>query len=458
MMLMTRSFGLLLLVAELFSTVLLFYPTLSHRRLSGLRWAGCVLIMTAVVLFLSWRKDRLLSGVDQGIFNESLFFLSYLATMISEILIFALFTVSICFIFRVRLFQAAFIACASYAVRNLARCFFALWHLNTSEVRTRTFSLLTLQKPESIAAFVLIYVAVYALCWFVFFRRYHSGDEAYFSRGIMGLLLVIILMNSVLGAVNEPHDSQDAAELYNFILVARIFLAVTGLTVQFFALTWVKMRFQRTQMEHMLETQKAQYDIARRSIDTVNINAHDLRHQIHMILEAVKTSGDLGSVENELGEMSRMIDEVDSSYHTGNRAMDVVLTEKARVCRSRSISFSAIAQGDALAFMSDVDLYTLLGNVLDNAIEAAEKIPNPEERILSLQIRREGGMTLVHEQNAFAVEPRFVNGLPRTSKQDQAFHGFGVKSIAQTAEKYGGVVKMHVEDHTFHVDVLFAGT
>ena len=447
-----RTIGLQLFTVELITATLLFFRQLEKRKL----WWLLLLIGLALLIGLTFPlvilKDHLLTPLDTAQYSDQFFALTYGLGIASELIMFAAYIGVIWKTFAISGHQALFIGCAAYSARNIARCAFTLYQLLTGTLAP--FSMTALLADGSIFVFLILYAAVYTGCYFVFFRRYQSGDENFLNSRILSILLALILANMVLSAVNAPRNSSEALALYHFTVISRILLCVMGLVMQFVVLDTVKLRFQQSQMEHLISTQKEHYEIAKKSIDTVNINAHDLKHQIALINAAIRETGNSGQIENELDHMQRMIEMVDTAYRTGNKALDVTLTEKARICRLKEISFSAIADGTALGFMMDVDIYTLLGNALDNGIEAAEQIPSPEGRVISVSLRKIQGMVSLHVENTFDQPPKFENGLPQTRKRDKDFHGFGVKSIVRVTEKYGGNMKMHVENALFCLDVL----
>ena len=107
-----------------------------------------------------------------------------------------------------------------------------------------------------------------------------------------------------------------------------------------------------------------------------------------------------------------------------------------------------MADGQLLSFMDAVELYTLFGNALDNAIEAS--LPLPEsERMIDLQVQQKAGLILIRVTNRFAGTMEAGAELPKTSKADQDWHGFGLKSIRAVAEKYGGLMNLRGEDGVF---------
>jgi len=104
--------------------------------------------------------------------------------------------------------------------------------------------------------------------------------------------------------------------------------------------------------------------------------------------------------------------------------------------------------------MSDMDLSTLFGNALDNAIESVEKIEDKEKRLINLAVSRDRGFVRIRLENCCEEMPEFQNGLPKTTKKDKAYHGFGVQSIRDIAERYEGSVTMNAENGWFELRIL----
>ena len=80
----------------------------------------------------------------------------------------------------------------------------------------------------------------------------------------------------------------------------------------------------------------------------------------------------------------------------------------------------------------------------------------PEDRrVVSLTTKQSGKLFSVSLRNFYDGEVRLANGLPVTTKSDSGYHGFGVKSIKEIAERYGGDVSVVAEDGVFTLNVLF---
>lgn len=101
-----------------------------------------------------------------------------------------------------------------------------------------------------------------------------------------------------------------------------------------------------------------------------------------------------------------------------------------------------------------MDLCSLLGNSLDNAIESVEQLNDPEKKIINLRIVNKGQLVIYQVENYTDNSADFTD-LPQTTKQDKERHGFGLRSIRRIAEKYGGTMTVKNQHHWFRLTVLF---
>lgn len=200
----------------------------------------------------------------------------------------------------------------------------------------------------------------------------------------------------------------------------------------------------------LLWQQKEQYQISKETIDLINHKCHDLKHQVHAI-RAVK-----GEAEREayLKEIEDSVQIYDSIVHTGNEILDVILTEKSLFCKKYGIRISCVADGRLLSFMDPVDLYALLGNALDNAIEALKKISREKERAIDIMLYEKRSFLLLQIINPVEWEVNFKDGLPVSTKEENGYHGFGVKSMQHLAQKYGGFMTTEVKDGCFYLIIV----
>ncbi|MCR5397116.1 MAG: ATP-binding protein [Lachnospiraceae bacterium] len=202
--------------------------------------------------------------------------------------------------------------------------------------------------------------------------------------------------------------------------------------------------------EKLWNQKKMQYELSKDAMAVVNRNYHDIKHQI----AAVNAMTDEERRQEALQRMEENIGIYDSVVHTENELLDTVLTEKRLACGRKKITMSCICEGKSMLFMDGLDLYTLLGNALDNAIEAAEKVPE-SERYISVLIQKKLGMTIVEIRNPIAAAPTIKDGNLFTTKKDKDSHGYGVNSMKEIVKKYDGIFEYKANDKTFVVRMIF---
>ena len=160
----------------------------------------------------------------------------------------------------------------------------------------------------------------------------------------------------------------------------------------------------------------------------------------------------------QLEELEDAVMIYDSKVKTGNDILDTILTEKSLLCESRKTQLACVADGGALSFLDAVDLYTILGNALDNAIESVSRLSDPQQRTISLLIASKGDAVMIQTENPFDGNLVFDGDLPSSTKaQEPGFQGFGLKSIRYTAEKYHGFLRVEAEDGLFLLRVILQG-
>ena len=152
--------------------------------------------------------------------------------------------------------------------------------------------------------------------------------------------------------------------------------------------------------------------------------------------------------------MEREIRVYETQNKTGNQILDAVLTNKAMICQNKEIELKFIVDGGALSFMEDMDVSALFGNMLDNAIESAEKQREKQKCLIWLYVTKEKQFVRIRTENYCDEKIQFKNGMPVTTKKDRRLHGYGMKSIKSTVEKYHGSVVAAQENNWFELKIL----
>ena len=189
--------------------------------------------------------------------------------------------------------------------------------------------------------------------------------------------------------------------------------------------------------------------VSRATMDVINRKCHDLRHQI-----AALRHMDESQKEKSIGQLERAVMIYDSFPKSGNQDLDIILAEKSLLAEKQQTRVQCIVDGSKLSFLALEDMYSLFGNALDNAIEAASREPNEAKRIITLHAAARGNLYSIHMENPCGEQPLFMDGLPVTSKTDTDYHGYGMRSMRYLCEKYGGALTAAWEDGIFVLDML----
>lgn len=262
---------------------------------------------------------------------------------------------------------------------------------------------------------------------------------------VLAVTIIAVIMVYVTSMfVSYKGWSNEGYYIYSIISCLLLLLFQFGLLEQ------GKKKQEQENLQRMLAMEHEQHKMSQENILMINMKCHNLKHQI----AALRKTMDSEQMKSRLSDLERAVMIYDSEIKTGNAALDVVLTEKSLACESYGIKFSCVADGKALSFFEDEDIYTFFGNAMDNAIESVKLIDDVECRIISLSIFVKDKLLVIHIDNFCGNTPVFKNGLPITTKSDKNYHGFGVLSIKYIAEKYGGTFSAFVKDNQFKLNIL----
>lgn len=253
-------------------------------------------------------------------------------------------------------------------------------------------------------------------------------------------LCVIITLNTLFGGSGLDDNP--------FCRIALIATCCFAIVLQYSELKRNHLSVENRIIQQMLNAERSQYYISKETIDILNTKHHDLKHQINAIrsLCQAEQSAALREVENA-------IDVYNIVAKTGNEALDAVLTEKMLFCERHNVLMTYMVDQASLSFINILDLYSLFGNILDNAIENVMK-EDEDKRVITLQICQKNGFLSIHLENYCKEPPEFRNGLPQTTKRDKQNHGFGVKSVRYLVQRYQEHTVFQAEHEMFLLDIL----
>ncbi|MBW6471764.1 MAG: ATP-binding protein [Anaerolineaceae bacterium] len=293
---------------------------------------------------------------------------------------------------------------------------------------------------------VAIFFIIYTLFYLIFVRRFQHDNIAGVRSGhIIAFMFFASFFVYIFGLWTGRNEPQTLGS-YIFDL----FCCVLLLLLHFGMFERSKLEKENEIMIHLLHLEKEKHTLSAENIEIINMKYHDLIYQI----SELKLSTNSDKQKETINELEMATTIYGTSVKTDNEALDVLLSERSLFWSKHNINFTCIADGSKLNFMSPSDTYSIFGNALDNAIESVKKIDDEEKRIISLKVISKGNYVIINISNYFEHEIVFENGLPVTTKSDNLYHGYGIKSIKYLTEKYGGTMSIQSENDIFKLNII----
>lgn len=313
----------------------------------------------------------------------------------------------------------------------------------------------------------LVYYSFLAVCitltWFLFIRKItaklqtHKLNHKMLTVALLILGVTILLCSfedvffAKLSVIRE--NRFDNPVYYALRQTGNVFSVVCCVIVLLLASKSIVENELLQEVEYLkyaIRQSEKQYQISKDTIDMINVKCHDIKYKLNAFAAQQNLSPE---AVNELRESIAIYD---SRIETGNKLLNVLLSEKSLFCEQNGITLSCMMDGAKLDFMEVGDLYCLFGNIIDNALEAVKQIDDSARRVINLVVKTKDNLLLIQEENYFVGELQFAEGLPITTKGDMIYHGFGTKSIRMIVKKYTGELTTYVTDDIFHLSIIFS--
>ena len=209
--------------------------------------------------------------------------------------------------------------------------------------------------------------------------------------------------------------------------------------------------------EQQVKAMKKRLEEAENFYGSIRKVRHEMKNHMANI-QGLAEAGQYGEIEDYVRRMDETMQELEYKYVTGNPVTDVIINDKCRRAEKAGIRFDADFRygGEIPVF----DLGIILNNLLDNAIEACEKLEQGEG-FIRLMLKRKKQFLLLEVENSFdgAVPIRKGSLFPATTKQNVlpdivTEHGIGLENVRDVAGRYFGGVNIKVKRDVFHVTVM----
>lgn len=227
------------------------------------------------------------------------------------------------------------------------------------------------------------------------------------------------------------------------LLETLLFLVIEG-TLYFYkkGYEFQTEQFRRDLMEHQYEEIKGVY-----------MDMRGWRHDYHNHMQVMKAQlalGNLEEIQEYLNALEKELDHVDTLVKSGNLMTDAILNSKLTLARRQKIRINCNAKIPERISVEDVDLCVILGNLMDNALEACKQIAE-ENRFLRIYMKVNKSQLYFSIQNSAKEDPDFNEQNYITKKRGN--HGLGMKRVQTAVEKYQGYLNLANEPGIFAAEV-----
>jgi len=258
----------------------------------------------------------------------------------------------------------------------------------------------------------------------------------YWLLFLMSFSLMLICILALID-VGLPVENN---ERFNTIIICIILVMLVFYLMVYFFYYRICSFFADRNERNLLEYQNElieKYVLQKQESDKmIRIMNHDLKHHLLSWKVLLEDQGYQEALANVLEFEKTIADH--KMIDVENDVANTLLNQKFHAARERNIQFLVQGVFHKDISISQIDFFALLGNLLDNAIEAAEKVDRSDIRFARMFIKRNGRFLILEIENSYAEEPVMRNGVLVTQKKNRTMHGVGMLSINHVLSKYMG--------------------
>ena len=211
----------------------------------------------------------------------------------------------------------------------------------------------------------------------------------------------------------------------------------------------MEMLYQKSRIENM----NLQY------MNKMNLDNKAFLHDVNKFITIVANlieNGDNQELKDIVEHLGVRIQNMNKYNFCSHSVLNSILCERKYIAESKDILFNAKLGGNLkLDFIEDLDLISIVGNLLDNAIEAAERAENNRYVVCKIHIENNDHLLIMEFYNSYIVPPRKEKDQYISTKRESGCHGIGLHTVKKLVEKYAGIMQIEAGDQEFSVKLIF---
>ncbi|QQQ87347.1 GHKL domain-containing protein [Peptacetobacter hiranonis] len=278
-------------------------------------------------------------------------------------------------------------------------------------------------------------------------------NKIYVYASYIILVNSVFIMLKILVRFAEMHGPFQI-EQYLIIMEVVPQLAIIAITVTIYIVIEMKKeneeRIKEKQAYNRLETKNDYYEKVEESQNQIRRLYHDMNNHLYNIQMMNKSSEDASdyivSLQNELKEARK-------TRVSGNSLFDIIVDEKMNICKNKGIEFDIDVDSKNTGFIKNMDMSSILANILDNAIEACDKMTS-NKKYIKLTSMWADDMFIIICENSKENEVKKIGDRFITDKLNKSEHGIGIKSVEKSVKNYDGNMMIFCDDNLFKVKIM----
>ncbi len=412
------------------------------------------------LLFHTALGEERLSVFDKGIALGSVILPSVLLTMNRSITFFSdsaffvamvIFCGAVCWLSRNKIiFLCAYIWLYYTMVALLDLC---LAFAGMAIVRNSFYELIYWQTTSlwQIAVYAVSRAVILGIVYYIIKKKWRV-DEGYTSCFILinaALFLVLkryqIRMDEMALGESEMNGADNVLSLFTIVLViALIMVLFLKNQIMQEEKRYLELHDQMTEQSYRLLLQN----------DEMNHRlVHDVKHHL-LLLRKMARENDIERIGRYLDEIEKEYSETENLVWTGNRFLDFILNQKKQRAEDKGIRVVINSEIIPEWNLTENEISILFGNLLDNAVEACEKM-NSLDRWIEVSIKKRASILIIAIGNSIEKSPVMHHNRIISDKRNPQLHGYGLKSISRIVEQQEGCINWRVQKHEFYIDITF---
>ncbi len=295
------------------------------------------------------------------------------------------------------------------------------------------------------------YVLRFLFLWFI--GRYTKGLEVDRDRAFSWYLLIIPTASMTVLSCFAYIDFPESILLQGMMCCGAILLYLSNAAI-FIILERYTGILNRIKYEEMYQIRQTMEDDKFRNIEKLNENYRCYMHDMHSYLGNLR----MLALDGENQKIVSIIDDMEGSIehetkgimYCGHKVLNAILSERSARAKSKKIRMDIFVEKFLdLDFISDTDMISMFGNLLDNALEAAERCEEGKRHVSVKIFMGNQYMLVLYIENRFRTAAARSGERLLSTKEDTSIHGLGIGIVQKLAEKYGGALSLKEKDDLF---------